>query len=149
MKRVLLISLICVGCFIATKSGQAQNASQRGPIRLEESRPSSGPLGPVYTLRFLKVSDAKPTEHVWLLQKMTTPSEGAIEPSETVFRSLKSPVLLNFISHLPLGTRIAHLPTTLPSRAPKTMVGSDEPGLLDFVQLCRSMKIDFVFGVVF
>jgi len=150
MKRLLIVGLICVCCFVAIVSGRTQNTPPKGPIRLEEGKPTTGPFGPVYTLRFLKISDTRPTEYVWLLQKQTTPSEGAIEPNETVFRSLDSPILREFVSHLPMGARITHSPIMLPGPDPTMKVGSDsEPGLQDFVSFCRSKKIDFAYGIAF
>jgi hypothetical protein len=150
MKRLLTVVLISACCFGAIQTGQTQNMALRGPIRLEEAKPTFGPLGPVYTLRFLQVSDTKPTEYVWLLQKMTTPSDGDIEPEETVFRSLKSPTLHEFVSHLPQGARIAHLPIMLPGPHPTIEDRIDaEPGLQDFIKFCRSSKVDFEFGIAF
>jgi hypothetical protein len=150
MKRLLTAALISACCFGTIQTGQTQDTVLRGPIRLEEAKPTSGPLRPVYTLRFLQVSDTKPTEYVWLLQKTTAPSEGAIEPNETVFRSLNSPILHEFVTHLTPGSRIMHSPIMLPGPDPTQKVGSDsEPGLQDFIKFCRSSKIDFEFGIAF
>jgi len=150
MKHLLIMALICTCCLAATKSGQTQNAEPRGLIRLEESRPTRGPLS-VYTLRFLQIAETKPVEFIWILQKQDTVSfNGAIEPNETAFRSLDSPVLRDFVSHLPEGTRIVHSPVTLPGPDPTHKVGSNsEPGLQGFEKFCRSKKIDFWLGVSF
>ena len=150
MKRLLTVALISACCFGAIQNGQTQDTVLRGPIRLDGEGVRKGPIGPVYTLRFLEVSGTKPTEYVWLLQKMTTPSEGAIEPNETVFRSLDSPILHEFVAHLPKGARIMHSAIMLPGPDPTQKVGSDsEQGLQDFIKFCRSSKIDFEFGIAF
>lgn len=150
MKRIFLILPLCFCCLAATKRGPAQNAPPRGPIRLERGRSTAEARGPVYTLRFLQVSGPKPTEYVWLLQRETDPSAGSIEPNETVFRSLNSPVLREFVSRLPSGTSILHSPRMLPGPDPTMKVGSDsEPGLQDFIQFCRRKGVGFNFGIAF
>lgn len=151
MKRLLIMVLICTCCMAAIKAGLTQNAAPQGPIRLEDARPTSGPLGPIYNLRFLQVSGTKPTEYVWFLQKQdTVPLNGPIEPNETAFRSLDSPILRDYVAHLRQGTRIVHSPLMLPGPDPTQKAGSDsEPGLQDFVKFCHSKKIDFLFGVSF
>ena len=75
---------------------------------------------------------------------------GPIEPNETAFRSLNSPTLRDFVSHLPKGSRILHSPVMLPGPDPTMKVGSaSEPGLQDFIKFCRSKKVDFMFGISF
>lgn len=150
MKRLLIVVLICTCCLAVTRSGQTQNAEPRGPIRLEEARPIQGPAS-VYTLRFLQVADTKPAEYIWILQEQNgIASNARIEPNETAFRSLNSPVLRDFVSHLPEGSRIIHSPVMLPGPDPTMKVGSvSEPGLQDFIKFCRSKKVDFWFGVSF
>ncbi len=148
MKRTLLILLACASFCLLAGSGQAQEATPQGPIRPGDGRPAFGPISNVYQLHYLKVSDTQPAQYVWLFHKLSEPSTSATEP-ETIFRSLDSPALLSFIAHLPPGVRIAHLPITPPSRSQPKVVGSNEPGLLDFIRLCRNSKIDFVFGTAF
>ncbi len=150
MKRLLILVLTCLCCLAATKSGQTQNAKPRGPIRLEEARPTKGPLS-VYTLRFLQIGDAEPVEYIWILQKQGAAGlDGPIEPNETAFRSLNSPVLRSFVSHLPEGARIVHSPMMLPGSDPTMKAGSaSEPGLQDFIKFCRSKQVDFWLGVSF
>jgi len=150
MKRSLIVVLACLCCLAATKSGQTQNAEPRGPIRLEGARPTHGPVS-IYTLRFLQIAETKPIEHLWILQKQDTVTRnGPIEPNETAFRSLNSPVLRDFVSHLPEGARIVYSSVTLPRPGPTNKVdGGSEPDLQGFVTFCRSRKVDFWFGVLF
>lgn len=169
MKRTLLILLVCISFLIFAKSGQAQDTAPLGPMRLENGRPAFGPISDVYQLHYLKVSDTQPAQYVWLFHKLAEPPANATESDESIFRSLNSPDLLSFIAHLPPGVRIAHFPTMppshtqpqiifplhtqpqkmLPSRPQAQVVGSNEPGLLDFISLCRRSKIDFIFGTAF
>ena len=150
MKRLLILGLICAGCVVATKSGQTQNVQPRGPIILEEARPTHGPVA-IYTLRFLQVGDTRPAEYIWILQKQAAIGvDGPIEPNETAFRSLNSPTLRDYVSHLPESSRILHSPMMLPGPDPTMKVGSaSEPGLQDFIKFCRSKKVEFVFGTSF
>ena len=150
MKRLLIVVLTCLCCLAATQSGQTQSAQPRGLIRLEESRPTKGPLS-VYTLRVLQVGETKPAEYIWILQKQSVAGlNGPIEPNENAFRSLNSPTLRSFIAYLPEGARIVHSPMMLPGPDLTMKVDSaSEPGLQDFVKFCRSQKVDFLFGVSF
>lgn len=150
MKPLLIGMLMCICCLAATRSGQTQNAVPRGPIRLEEARTTKGPVL-AYTLRFLQVADTKPVEYIWILQRQTADqSGGQIEPNEMAFRSLTSPVLRDYVSHLPEGSHITHSPWMLTGPDPTMKVGSaSEPSLQDFIQFCRSKKVDFWFGISF
>ena len=145
-----VVVLIGTCCLAATKSGQTQNDQPRGPIRLGGSRPTRGPVS-VYTLRFLQVGDTKPVQYIWILQKQAPAGlDGPIEPNETAFRSLNSPLLREFVSHLPEDARIMHSPMMLPGPDPTMKVGSaSEPGLQDFIKFCRNKKVEFVFGTSF
>lgn len=150
MKCLLVTLMICVCCLATTRSGQSQNAQPIGPIRLDGPGLTRQAPG-VYTLRFLQIAETKPVEHIWILQKQNTvPLNGPIEPNETAFRSLNSPILRDFVSHLPEGTRIVHSFMMLPGPDPTMKVGSaSEPGLQEFANFCRSKKIEFGFGTSF
>lgn len=140
MKRLWILALVCACCLAAVKSGQTQMAQPVGPVNIGGSVATQAALGPSYRLRCLQVSGTKPAEEVWFLQKLGPYLGAPIEPNEMAFRSLDSPVLRDFASHLPAGARISYLPR---------MGDDDDPSLQDFAKFCRSKKVDFSLGTSF
>ena len=149
-----LTALLCTGCFLTNADCQAEpshekshSASLHGAVRLD-GPPLHRPISPFYTLRYVQVGGTKPTQYFWFLeQSPAAGQEERIEPNDTVFAFLDAPVLRDFVSRLPPGTRILHSWINLTGPDPTMKVGSEnEPGLQDFIKFCRSHKIDFVTG---
>lgn len=148
--RRVMLPLIGIICLVTPGSGEAQKAVQTGPVTLERSEATQRYAGPVYTLSFVEIADAKPVECIWFLQKEVVQEGEPVEVHESAFRSLAAPSLRGQISHLPIGSRICCTNRYLPGFDPATRVSINQAaGLQDFVAFCRRKNIEFVFGIPF
>lgn len=134
MKNLLVVSLVillCVSAYVGVPAGRSQ---AQAPHQPDDHL--------TYTLQLVTVVDA-PAEHMWMVQ---APYNQAVNLEGRAFRSLASPILRQWVSHLPEGAIISYTPSSLPLIA--KAFGDPEAGVSGFARFCRSKHIQFGFNPV-
>ncbi len=101
-----------------------------------------------YSLELIQVADTKPTRYVWAVQldsSMGWLPEPAPVPPPTLYPSLVSPDLQQFISRLPRKTRLVYAPRGVGFGLTPKVVAPDDPeyGLKDFALFCKNKGVRF------